>query len=126
MEFLTTVKYIKEYLRPGMRILDIGAGAYSLYFARQGYAVSALELADANVAAFRERLTAEDTVDLTQGNALDLSRYGDGSFDIVLLLGPLYHLHSEGDRLRCIAEARRVCRPGASCSWGSSATTWCS
>lgn len=114
VEFLTTVRYIERYLRPGMRILDIGAGAgeYSLTFSRRGYAVSALELADANVAAFREKLTAEDTVDLAQGNALDLSRYPDDSFDIVLLLGPLYHLHSEADRLRCIAEAKRVCKPG--------------
>lgn len=114
VEFLTTVKYIEKYLTPGTKILDIGAGAgeYSLYFSRQGYAVSALELADANVAAFRKKLAPEDRVDLVQGNALDLSRYADDSFDIVLLLGPLYHLHSETDQLRCIREAQRVCKPG--------------
>lgn len=114
VEFLTTVRYMERYLKPGAKILDIGAGAgeYSLYFSRRGYAVSALELTDSNMEAFRKKLTAEDTVDLVQGNALDLSRYEDDYFDIVLLLGPLYHLHSEADKLRCIAEAKRVCKPG--------------
>lgn len=113
VEFLTTVKYIERYLTPGAKILDIGAGAgeYSLYFAGKGYSVSALELADANIAAFRAKLTEQDTVDLVQGNALDLSRYTDDSFDAVLLFGPLYHLHAEEDKLKCIEEAKRVCKP---------------
>ncbi len=114
VEFLTTVRYIEKYLTPGMKILDIGAGAgeYSLHFARKGYEVSALELSDVNVEAFRAKLTAGDPVELYQGNALDLSRYEDGSFDIVLLFGPLYHLHNEEDQLRCIEEAKRVCKKG--------------
>ena len=112
VEFLTTVHYIEKYLKEGDRILDIGAGAgeYSLYFSRCGYEVSALELADANIAAFRKKITAKDKIDLVQGNALDLSRYKDNAFDIVLLFGPLYHLQSHEDKLKCIHEARRVCR----------------
>ena len=113
VEFLTTVHYIDRHLKPGMKILDIGAGAgeYSLHFAKYGYAVSALELADSNIRAFREKLTPELNVDLVQGNAMDLSRYTDESFDIVLLFGPLYHLHKEADRQQCIREAKRVCKP---------------
>ena len=109
VEFLTNTRYIERYLRPGDRILDVGAGAgeYSLYFARKGYAVSALELADANIQAFRQKLTPQDRIDLVQSNAMDLSRYQDDSFDAVLLFGPLYHLHSEADRQQCIA-AKRV------------------
>ena len=86
-------------------------GEYSLYFARKGYQVSALELADANIAAFRAKMTNDDPIDLLQGNALDLSRYESNSFDVVLLFGPLYHLHEEADKLRCIEEAKRVCKP---------------
>ena len=96
---MTTVHYIEKYLKDGDKILDIGAGAgeYSLYFARKGYEVSALELADANIAAFKKKLTPEDKIDLVQGNALDLSRYADKSFDIVLLFGPLYHCRRGGE-----------------------------
>ena len=110
VEFLTTVRYIEKYVQPGAKILDVGAGAgeYSLYFARKGYAVSALELSPANIAAFRKKLTPEDNIDLAEGNAVDLSRYADESFDAVFVFGPLYHLHSEEDRQKCIAEAKRV------------------
>ena len=113
VEFLTTVRYIEKYLTTGAKILDVGAGAgeYSFYFARKGYHVSALELADANITAFRAKMANDDTIDLVQGNALDLSRYESDSFDIVLLFGPLYHLHEEADKLRCIEEAKRVCKP---------------
>lgn len=114
VEFLTTTRYIERYLKPGSSILDIGAGAgeYSLYFARKGYKVRALELADNNIRAFRKKIRPEDEIELVQGNAVDLSRYEDESFDAVFLFGPLYHLHKEEDKLRCIAEAKRVCKPG--------------
>lgn len=115
VEFLTTVRYIKKYLHPGARILDAGAGtgAYSLYFARQGYQVDALELAEKNVRVFREKLEGHSGLPLTlrQGNAIDLGEYESDSYDIVLLFGPLYHLHKPEDRQRCISEAKRVCKP---------------
>ena len=112
VEFITNVRYIEKYLTAGGRILDIGAGAgeYSFYFARQGFEVCALELTDANIKSFRSKLKEDDKIELTQGNAVDLSMYEDESFDIVLLFGPLYHLHSEKDRQKCIFEAKRVCK----------------
>lgn len=114
VEFITTVRYIEKYLKPGDKILDVGAGtgAYSIYFSRNGYEISALELADANVAAFRKRIMPGDCIDLVQGNALDLSRYPDKHFDIVLVMGPLYHLERKEDKQRCIEEAKRVCKDG--------------
>ena len=113
IEFITTVKYIEKYLKPKGKILDIGAGAgeYSIYFAEKGHSVCAIELADNNIRAFRNKITPGMKIDLSQGNALDLSRYQSNSFDIVLLFGPLYHLHKREDRLKCIEEAKRVLKP---------------
>lgn len=114
VEFLTSVHFIEQHLKSGYRILDVGGGAgeYSLHFAAQGYEVCALELADKNIEAFRRKITPACPVALTQGNAMDLSLYEDGSFDVVLLFGPLYHLHKEEDRQKCITEAKRVCKDG--------------
>jgi len=113
VEFQTTVAYMERYLTPGASILDIGAGTgiYSLYFARKGYRVSALELADSNIEVFRRNMEKAYPIDLVQGNAMDLSRYEDNSFDAVLLFGPLYHLHDDAHKKQCIAEAKRVCKP---------------
>ena len=114
VEFITTVKYIEKYLSPGGSIVDIGAGAgeYSLYFAKQGYSVTAIELAENNIAAFKAKIEPGLNIDLRQGNACDLSAFCNNSFDIVLLLGPLYHISDANDRQKCIDEARRVCKPG--------------
>ena len=112
VEFLTNVHYIEKYIRQGDKILDIGAGTgeYSLYFSSKGYQVSALELSEKNIEVFRRKTGPNDSIDLVQGNALDLSRYDDETFDIVLVFGPLYHLHNDEDKLKCIQEAKRVCK----------------
>ena len=114
VEFITTSRAIENALFSGAKILDIGAGAgeYSLYFARQGYDVTAVELSPANVAAFEKKIAKDSPVRLLQGNALDLSAFGDASFDVVLLMGPLYHLADAADCDRAISEAKRVCKKG--------------
>ena len=56
VEFLTTMTYIGKYLRPGMRILEIGAGTgrYSHALARQGYRIDAVELLACNIDLFKK------------------------------------------------------------------------
>lgn len=113
VEFLTTVRYIERYLRPQDTVLDIGAGAgaYSLYFAQKGHAVTAVELVEANLNVLRKKIQPHHRIRAVQGSAVDLTQFADASFDIVLMMGPLYHLHQEKDRQKAIAEALRVCKP---------------
>lgn len=114
IEFVTTTKYVDKYLKKGDRILEIGAGtgAYSLYYAKQGYKVDAIELAEANVNKFKSKITNDLDVNVIQGNAIDLSMYSDNTFDVTLCLGPLYHLFKEEETKKAIEEAIRVTKPG--------------
>ena len=74
VEFLTTMRYINKYIRPGHRVLEIGAGTgrYSHALARQGYSVDAVELVQHNMNVFRENTLPEENITIRQGNALDL------------------------------------------------------
>lgn len=88
VEFLTTTRYIDKYLKKEDRILDIGAGTgiYSLYYAKKGYKIDAIELTNSNIEEFKKNIKKEMDIKLDKGNALDLSRYKDNTFDITLLL----------------------------------------
>ena len=113
MEFITTINYIDKYLEPNDRILEIGAGTgrYSLYYANKGYKVDAVELVKSNVDKLKSNITKDMDINAIQGNALDLSMYKDDTFDITLVLGPLYHLFSKEDVDKAINEAIRVTKP---------------
>ena len=114
VEFLTTMRYIGKYIKPGDRVLEVGAGTgrYSHALARQGYAVDAVELVPHNIDVFRSNTQPDEAVTVMQGNALDLSAFPDNTYDITLLLGPLYHLYTTDDKRRALREAIRVTRPG--------------
>ena len=114
VEFLTTMRYIEKYIKPGDRVIEIGAGTgrYSHALARQGYTVDAVELIGHNIEVFRKNTLPSENITITQGNALDLSSFQDSKYDITLLLGPLYHLYSIEDKRQALREAIRATKPG--------------
>lgn len=113
LEFVTTTNYIDKYLKKNDRILEIGAGtgAYSLHYAKKGYKVDAVELVQANVEVLNSKVTSDMDIRAFQGNALDLSMYEDNTFDVTLVLGPLYHLFKPKEEVKAINEAIRVTKP---------------
>lgn len=114
VEFIVTVSYIDRYLKKGDRILEVGCGTgrYSLHYAHLGYEVDAVELFQENLDVMEQHILPGDRVRPVQGNALDLSIYPDETFDMTLVLGPLYHLFTEEDKLTCMQEAYRVTKRG--------------
>lgn len=94
-----------------LRIIDIGAGTgrYSVALAAEGYDVTAVELVKYNLGILKQKSA---NVKAYQGNALKLKRFADNSFDLTLLFGPMYHLHSDADQIQALSEAKRVTRPG--------------
>lgn len=114
VEFITTMKYINQYLEKGMKILEIGAGTgrYSLALANEGYCVDAVELIPHNIDVFKSKIAPKQSVTVIQGDACELSFIEDNKYDITLLLGPMYHLFQEADRQSAISEAIRVTKKG--------------
>lgn len=114
VEFLTTMRYLKKYLRPGMRILEIGAatGRYSHTLAREGYIVDAVELIQHNIDLFRQSTQPGEKISIRQGNAKDLSFFPDETYDVTLLLGPMYHLFTKKEQQMALSEALRVTKTG--------------
>jgi len=114
VEFLTTMKYIHTNLKRKMKILEIGAGtgAYSIPLAKEGYDVTAIELVEKKLNILKDKSQNLSNLHAFQGNALNLSNFENHSFDMVLVLGPMYHLFTKNEQIKAILEAIRVCKKG--------------
>lgn len=122
VEYRLSMKYIKEALekigadtglaKEDIRILDLGAGtgAYSIPLAEEGYKVTAVELVKHNLSRLKARCKL---VDAHVGDAMDLHKYPEASYDLVLIFGPMYHLFSHEDKLKVMNEVKRVAKDGA-------------
>ena len=113
MEYFTTMHYIHQYLKPGMKVVEIGAGTgrLSLDLAKEGYDVTAVEYTDANFEKLQKNAESFNNVTTIQGDAVNLHQLEDSTYDVTLLFGPMYHLYSEEDQLAALKEASRITKP---------------
>lgn len=114
-EFTLTTWMMDKYIRTGDTVLDIGGGPgrYSIHYAQKGCAVTLVDLSCGNVD-FALRKADEAGVRLTAyaQNCLELDALDLGQYDHVFLMGPLYHLLEESDRVRAVELALQHLRPG--------------
>ena len=103
VEYLTTMRYIEECLEgvTAPSILEVGAGTgrYSITLAKQGFKVAAVELIEHNLEILRSKLDGTEPITAIQGNALNLSVFPDDSFDLTMVLGPMYHLYTKEEKI---------------------------
>lgn len=101
--------------RPPAVVMDVGggAGAYAFWLANQGYEVHLMDHSPrlVELATDRNATAGGPLASVGEGDARALP-IADGHVDVVLLLGPLYHLTKKEDRAQALAEAARVLRPG--------------
>ena len=114
IEYLTTIRYFDMLLPKGGKILDCcaGGGVYSFYLAEKGFKVTATDLSPKNIQIIRQDKRSGMLNEIMQLNALDMSCFESNSFDAVLCMGALYHLKTEAERRKCIAECLRVLKDG--------------
>lgn len=119
VEFETTMHHLRKCLNDQTTkclndhpfILDIGAGTgrYTSALMAEGYKVKAVELVKRNIDVFLKR---EPTADVVQGDARNMPFISDNTADVTLLLGPLYHLFGDDEKVKALKEAKRVTKPG--------------
>lgn len=129
VEYKSTLYLINKYFPRGGKVLDIGSGPgrYSLALLDKGYEVSLLDLSQNELNIAKEKITrAGHTANgYYCQSALELESFADESFDALLVMGPMYHLHDEVDRAKVLRETRRILKTGGTAivsyinTWGA-------
>ena len=115
IEFVTTVKILDEYIKDKSTILDCaaGTGIYAFYLADKGHNVTATDITPRHIDIINKKLAEKAYCMKTAVmDATDLSAFADETFDVVLNMGPFYHLVHKDDRDKCFKESLRVLKKG--------------
>jgi ubiquinone/menaquinone biosynthesis C-methylase UbiE len=115
IEYLTTIAFFDKILSGKLNILDCasGTGAYAFYLADKGHKVTATDITPRHISYINEKLKKKTYhMDTSVLDATDMSCFSDESFDVVLNMGPFYHLIDEQSRIRCFEETIRVLKKG--------------
>jgi len=116
LEFKSALRLIEKYFPPYGSVIDVGGGPgrYTIELLKRGYQVTLFDLAEAQLEVARRQLESLKlrANQIVQGDARDLSRFEDGAFNTGLLMGPLYHLADEQERLAVLRGFYRILKPG--------------
>ncbi|SDE22937.1 Methyltransferase domain-containing protein [Paenibacillus sp. UNCCL117] len=118
LEFIINWHYMKTYLPPIGNVFDNGAGPgkYAMELAKLGYRVTLSDLTPRLVEMAKEKADELGIAERFNGfhvlNAAHLDGLPNEGFDASLMLGPLYHLQSEEERISAVRELFRVTKKG--------------
>lgn len=115
IEFDMTKRFLDEYVSgDNLEIFDIGSGPgrYAIYLAEKGHKVTLLDLSKRHIEVAKEKSLEKGILleGYIHGNALELGEYLQ-KYDVILLMGPLYHLIKETDRKAAVDGALRLLKP---------------
>ncbi len=115
IEFITTARILSNIVSPEMSVLDCaaGTGVYSFWLVERGNKVTATDITPRHIEIIKDNLKDKQyTINTMVLDATDMSVFDDNSFDVVLNMGPFYHLTSEQHRKKCLSESLRVLKKG--------------
>ena len=116
LEFHYTKKLLGEYISLNSTVIELGCGTgyYGMYFADKCAQYTGVDLSPDNIAVFNEKIliSGKENVRALVGDAIALPEFSDNSFDIVLCMGPMYHL-SRDERQYVFGECYRIAKNGA-------------
>ncbi|HCA30511.1 MAG TPA: hypothetical protein DEP23_13625 [Ruminococcaceae bacterium] len=115
LEFHYTKKHLESFIKPDSRVLEVGCatGHYGFYYADKCKEYVGVDLVPSQIELFNRKISDSGLKNISChiGDATNLKDITNDSFDVVLCLGPMYHLPPE-ERELVFAECRRVCKTG--------------
>lgn len=115
VEFFSTIEALQPYISCSLNCLDLGCGTgvYSIYYADKVKSITAVDLVPNHISRLEElwrKRNYKTHIETAVEDAVDLS-CRDSVFDLVLCLGPLYHIPDPQKQKKCINQCIRVTKP---------------
>ncbi|MHC1695902.1 MAG: class I SAM-dependent methyltransferase [Eubacteriales bacterium] len=115
MEYKYTKRLLDKYITKQHTVLEVGCGTgyYGMYLADKCKSYTGVDITPGNINVFNMKICNKNLTNLNAfiGDATNLCTVDSGFYDIVLTLGPMYHL-PPSERDMVFAESGRVCKPG--------------
>lgn len=115
LEYHYTKKHLEGFVKPTDKVLEIGCatGYYGFYYADKCREYVGIDLFPPHIELLNSRIRERKITNMSAqvGDAVNLENITNNSFDVVLCLGPMYHLPKE-ERALAFKEAARVCKKG--------------
>ena len=119
MEFYLTKKYLEKVIKKTSKVIELGCGTgyYAMHFADKCKQYIGLDIVPKHIDELNKKLKKKNIQNVTGvvGDATDV-HFENNSFDVVLLLGPMYHLDKKS-RDKALLEAKRICKPNGFIVW---------
>jgi ubiquinone/menaquinone biosynthesis C-methylase UbiE len=118
VELAVTLRWLARISRKGDVVAEIGVGGghYTEFLARRGCSLHLVDISsrllDAVEGKLRQAGLGTSLAGRHQSSATNLEGLTEESVDLVLLLGPLYHLQSLAERQSSVLESARILKPG--------------
>jgi len=119
VEYAITSRHLRRWIPEGSTVAEVGVGGglYSELLASRRCRLHLVDVSEKLLNAATERLRAggfdSQVIGVDHASATNLDCLLTGTFDAVLMLGPLYHLLALADRQRAVEEAARVLKAGS-------------
>jgi len=116
IEYLTTIKYLDKYITKDHIVADIGCGpgTYTFDLAKRCKKIYSLDIVEKHITEIKKRIESENIKNITcdVGSIEKVNELETETFDIVLCLGPYYHLQNKIERLKFIEACVRILKKG--------------
>lgn len=115
IEFIYTKRLLDQFIDPAKTVVELGCGTgyYGLYLSNKCKSYHGIDIVPKHIEQFQSKIDKQGLrhVSASLGNATHLPEIQDNTYDVVLALGPMYHL-PHGERQKVIEESKRICKHG--------------